>query len=211
MDEIKDILSSLVDSDNSLVGLGTLAASAAIEYVFPPFPGDFVTVLGAVLVTAYGWSFMAVLAAVMVGSVIGALAAYQVGVVFARRRAARPDAPPRPTLDALVARFERHGPAFVMVNRFLPGVRAFIFVAAGLAGMPRGKVILYAAISALAWNLGLMALGAALGANLDQLVGLVERYTLVVWIVIAVIVAALLVRRWRNGRRVAASADTPPR
>lgn len=211
MDEIRDILSSLVESDNSLVGLGTLAGSAAIEYVFPPFPGDFVTVLGAVLVTAYGWSFVAVLTAVMVGSVVGALVAYQVGVVVARRRAGNPEAPPRPRLDALVARFGRHGPAFVMVNRFLPGVRAFIFVAAGLAGMDRGKVILYAAISALAWNLGLMALGAALGANLDQLVGLVERYTAAVWIVIAAVVIGLVLRRWRRSRVPVVPTDIEPR
>lgn len=37
-------------------GGGVLAGVACIEYVFPPFPGDFVTILAAVLVTAASWS-----------------------------------------------------------------------------------------------------------------------------------------------------------
>lgn len=199
MSSVREVIERLVEEQNSLVGLAALAGSAAIEYVFPPFPGDFVTVLGAVLVTGYGWSFPLVLAAVMVGSIAGTLTAHEVGVVLARRRKK-----PRPLVDALVARFERHGPVYMMLNRFLPGIRALFFVAAGLAGIPRRKVMLYGGLSALLWNLGLMALGLTLGANLDHLESIVERYTLVVWGVIAVIVLVWIVR-WRLRSR----ADTP--
>lgn len=197
--DITDTLRELVGDQNSLVGLSVLAASAAIEYVFPPFPGDFVTVLGAVLVTGYGWSFFAVLAAVMLGSVLGAFAAFEVGEVWARRRAADPHAVPRPRLDAIVARFRRHGSAYVVINRFVPGIRGLIFVAAGLAGLPRRSVLFYAAISALLWNLALMGLGVALGANLDALRTWVERYTIAAWIALAVaaIVILVVVRRRR--------------
>lgn len=198
MDSITEHLSALLAHQDSLVGLGVLAGSAAIEYVFPPFPGDFVVLFGAVLVTGYGWSFGLVLAAVMLGSIAGALAAYELGLAWARRRAADPSPRPRPVLDAIVARFQRHGAVFIVVNRFLPGVRALIFVAAGLAGVRRRTVVLYAGVSALLWNLVLMALGALVGANLDRLQAIVERYTAIVTGALIVIVVAFLVIRWRR-------------
>jgi len=201
------MLKRLVEDHDSVLGLGVLAGSATIEYVFPPFPGDFVTVFGAILVTGYGWSLPLVLGAVMLGSVLGALVAFEVGGVLARRRKKA-----RPMLDKVVARFKRHGAAFVMVNRFLPGIRGFVFVAAGLAQMPRGKVMLFAAISALAWNLLLMAVGAALGANLDRLEALVRDYTLAVWAVLIAITLGFVVVRWVRRRRARArpAADTDP-
>lgn len=195
------MLLGLVGDENSLVGLGVLAGSAAIEYVFPPFPGDFVTVLGAILVTSHGWSLFAVLGAVMAGSILGSLVAFQVGVVLARRRARNPNPKPHPLLDAAIARFHRHGAAYVMVNRFLPGIRSLIFLAAGLAGMPRGRVLVFATLSALGWNLLLIALGAALGANLDALESFVRNYTMVVWVLLAAITLIYLVVRWRRARR----------
>jgi membrane-associated protein len=204
MSEVTELLRRLVEEQDSLVGALVLAGSAFIEYVFPPFPGDFVTVLGAVLVTGYGWNFGLVLGAVMLGSVAGTLVAHQVGVAWARRRA-RGLGKPRPLLDEMVARFERHGPAFIIANRFLPGVRALVFVAAGLAGIRRRTVIVYGGVSALLWSLGLMALGSAVGANLDRLETIVERYTIAAWAVIALI-TLLVVLRWRRSRN-----DTTPK
>jgi membrane protein DedA with SNARE-associated domain len=193
-----EVLRDLIEHEDSVVGFGVLAGSAAIEYVFPPFPGDFVVLLGAVLVTGYGWSFPGVLGAVMLGSMVGAALAHELGILWARRRAAK-HAPPRPTLDAIVARFQRHGSVFICVNRFLPGVRPLIFIAAGLAGLPRARVLFFAAISALVWNLLLMAAGAAVGANLERLEELVGQYTLVVWVLlaVAVIVGVIVVARRR--------------
>ena len=202
MSGIEDMLRQLVEDDNSLVGLGVLAGSATIEYVFPPFPGDFVTILGAILVTGYGWSLPAVLGAVMLGSIVGAWLAFQLGVVLARRRHK-----PRPLIDAVIERFRRHGSAYVMINRFLPGVRGLVFVAAGLAGMPRGKVLIYAAVSALAWNVVLMVLGASLGANLESLETVVRDYTLAAWAVLIGITLVILLFRWRLRRRSAADTD----
>jgi len=191
-------LRDLIEHQDSLVGYGVLAGSAAIEYVFPPFPGDFVVLLGAILVTGYGWSFAGVLGMVMVGSMLGAALAHELGILWARRRAAR-HAPHRPVLDAIIDRFQRHGAAFIVVNRFFPGIRGLIFVAAGLAGLPRSRVLVFAGLSALLWNLLLMAAGAAVGANLERLEHLVRQYTLGVWIGLAVaaVIGVIVVARRR--------------
>lgn len=192
-----------------------LFAGAAVEYLFPPFPGDTVTLAGAVLVTGYGWSLPLVFAATTLGSLVGAMADFYVGVWWYRRRERR-GVPPtidtgesrakaRAQIDRLVRGFQRHGPVFLVINRFLPGVRAFFFVAAGLAGMRPAAVAFYAGLSAALWNGLLIAAGMAIGANLQALEQLFRTWSTVVWGVLGAIVLYFVVRwavrRLRRGRK----------
>src|SRR5690606_24880282 len=108
------------------------------------------------------------------------------------------------TLAWLVQRFRRHGAAWLVLNRFLPGIRSLFFVAAGMAGMRARAVLLYSALSSLLWNLGLIALGAALGADFDTLLHWVRAYILGAGTVLAAIAALWLVRvGWRRRRKQA--------
>ncbi len=207
---ISETLTMWVGREDSLGGWLALAAAAAIEYVFPPFPGDFVTILAAVLVTAASWSAFGVLSALMVGSMIGAALTFELGLRWAARRAP-PSSDSTGALDRLVERFRRHGAAYLVLNRFVPGIRSLFFVAAGLAGMRRGPVMLFSGISALLWNLGLFALGAGLGSNLDRLEHWVATYTVAaVAILVAVVVLAAGLSWWRRRRRAAATTTPPP-
>ncbi|HUQ03450.1 MAG TPA: hypothetical protein VM261_13205, partial [Kofleriaceae bacterium] len=117
---IVETLTTWVGQEDSLLGWLALAGSAVIEYVFPPFPGDLVTVLAASLVVAAAWSWYGVLSALMLGSVVGAALTFELGVRWARRRAARGHT--SAALDRLVARFHKHGAAYLVLNRFVPGV-----------------------------------------------------------------------------------------
>jgi membrane protein DedA with SNARE-associated domain len=183
---IVETLTTWVGREDSLSGWLALAGSAVIEYVFPPFPGDVVTVLAASLVIAASWSWVGVLSALMLGSIIGAALTFELGVRWARRRATHEHSA---KLDRLVAGFHKHGAAYLVLNRFVPGVRSLFFVAAGLAGMSRRAVYGYGALSALLWNLALLGVGAALGANYERLEYIVTTYTT---IAIAVIVGVVL-------------------
>lgn len=209
MEALKEWLIEFVSNSNSVVGLGVIAGSAMLEYVVPPFPGDTITLFGAVLITAYGWSFFGVFGAVMVGSVAGSMLAYALGLYLERRRLHRGRLR-RPAVTRLIAGFQRHGAAYLVLNRFLPGVRAFFFVAAGIAGMRPAPVLFYSALSSALWNLGLIAIGAAVGANFETLVMWVERYTTVAWLVLAAVVVGWVVRgalARRAARRRARAAD----
>lgn len=210
MEALKAWLIEFVSNSDSVVGLGVIAGSAMLEYIVPPFPGDTITLFGAVLITAYGWSFAGVFGAVMVGSVAGSMLAYAVGHRLERRRRAR-GRQQRKTILRLITGFRRHGPVYLVLNRFLPGVRAFFFIAAGMAEMRPLPVLLYSALSSALWNLGLIAIGAAVGANFETLVMWVERYTLMAWIAVTVVVTAMIVRallRRRVARRQARSDVT---
>jgi len=100
-----------------------------------------------------------------------------------------------------VAGFARHGPVYVLLNRFLPGIRALFFVAAGLAGRRPAPVLLYATISAVAWNALLMAAGLAVGASWETLHGWFVTYTRIVWALLAGAVAVAAAVWWLRRRR----------
>lgn len=177
-----------------------LFAGAAVEYLFPPFPGDTVTLAGAVLVTGYGWSLPFVFAATTLGSLLGALLDFSFGVWWYRRRERRglphtaTGGRAREQIDRLVRGFQRHGAAYLVINRFLPGVRAFFFVAAGLAGMRLAPVAFYAGVSAALWNALLIAAGMLIGANLDALERVFSAWSTVVWAVLGAVVLFFAVR-----------------
>ncbi len=203
MDQVSDWLIAFVSEQDNPLGLAVLAASALVEYVFPPFPGDTVTLFGAVLITRQGWSFAWVFGSVMAGAGVGSMVAYYAGQRWQRRRdrSVAEGRRRRASLDRLIAGFERHGPAYLVLNRFLPGFRALFFVAAGMAGMRPGPVLAYSLCSAALWNLALVAAGAALGANLDELAGWVQRYMMAVWILAGAIALGLVARAlWRRRR-----------
>lgn len=151
-----------------------LGAAAFVEYVFPPFPGDTVVVVGAVWAVRADQGFAGVLLAVTLGALLGTVvdwyagrkAATQLDRLSERRRA---------QVDRLVGGFRRYGPVLLVANRFVPGVRALFFVAAGVAELSLPVVAAWATVSAALWNGVLLGLGAWVGWNLEALIDAVRQ------------------------------------
>lgn len=59
--------------------------------------------------------------------------------------------------------FAKHGPKAVLLARFVPIVRTFTPVVAGVARMPRGAFTAYNAQGGIVWILGFLAVGYFLG------------------------------------------------
>jgi membrane-associated protein len=59
--------------------------------------------------------------------------------------------------------FDRYGPLAVILARFVPIVRTFAPIAAGVGRMPKRKYTLYNLIGAIAWGFGITFLGFLLG------------------------------------------------
>lgn len=184
-----------------------LFGASFVEYVFPPFPGDTIVVLGAWYAVHGAISWPAAFLAVTAGAVAGAWLDWRVG------RSLGPALSSRATLSGLLdaerlAKFEsayrRWGGLILVANRFLPGVRAFLFVAAGATGIPLGKVLLLGAASAALWNALLLALGALIARNLADMSAILDRYTVATWVVMGAVAAVLVGRallRRRGARR----------
>ena len=181
-----------------------LFLASFLEYVFPPVPGDLVAVLGAWYATHGGLSWTVLFVSLSFGAVAGTSFDWRLGRWLGARlddrvAVGRLD---RDRLERFERAYRRWGGLLLIVNRFLPGVRAFFFLAAGAAGIPLWKVLLYGGISAALWNVLLLGAGALLAKNEMELLALFARYDTVAWIVVvAGCVVAVLVWRRRRARR----------
>jgi membrane protein DedA with SNARE-associated domain len=185
------------------LGYLVLAISSWIEYVFPPFPGDTVAVFGVFLAATAGYSAIWVFVSLTLGSVVGGVAAWGFGRWLGDRKEKWPRVLRRPSIERGLEKvqrgFERRGNWYLAANRFLPTLRAFFFVGAGLARMPLRGVILWGGLSALVWNALLLGVGFAIGENLDALESVYASYTKIVLAALGVAVVGYL--GWRLWKR----------
>lgn len=174
-----------------------LGLAALIEYVFPPFPGDAIAVFGICLAFGAGYHWALVYLALVLGAVVGGQSMWFVGrsIGTRDRRPAWLSGPrAKAALDQVQERFDRHGSLFLVVHRFIPALRAFVFVGAGMSGLSFWRVLVLGGLSAMAWNAVLMGAGWLVAANWERLAGIVSAYSS---IVIGIVVVAIVVALWR--------------
>jgi membrane-associated protein len=99
--------------------------------------------------------------AAFAGNVVG----YEIGRVSGPAVFNRPNSKlfKRENVDRTAAFFDRYGALAIIVARFVPVVRTFITVSAGVGRMNRGRFLLYSAIGAVLWGTGVTVLGYLLG------------------------------------------------
>ncbi len=213
MGSISQAITGFLQVNNNPLGLLLLGLSALLEYVFPPFPGDTVTLFGAFLVTRYDWSVGWVFAVVLAGSGLGALADYGFGRWIGRRyqegRILKSPAV-RARIDQVLDAFRRHGEVYVVLNRFLPAVRAVFFVAAGMARLRAWRVLLFALISAALWNALIVGAGYAVGSNWNRIAELFRVYSIAAWGLLGAVALVLALRFWRRRRAARRKAAETP-
>ena len=182
-----------------------VAAAAAIEYVFPPLPGDTVALFAVALAVRAQLYWVFVYVAMTLGALLGGVAAWGFGVWLANHEESWPSYLKTPgatrALDAVRRGYQRHGEMYLAANRFLPALRAFFFVGAGLSRMSVARVLIFGGISAALWNAILMGIGYAVGNNWEMLRDVAQRYTTATLILIVVAVVAVAGRFLWDSRR----------
>ncbi len=100
-----------------------------------------------------------------VASFLGNVVGYQIGQAGGPAVFSRDDSRifKRQYVDRTVAFFDKYGTRAIVLARFVPIVRTFITVMAGVGRMDRRRYLTYSAIGGALWAAGVTALGAALG------------------------------------------------
>ena len=149
-----------------LVAMGIVFAETGLLVGFF-LPGD--SLLFTLGILAAGGLLQMPLWLVAVGLLVAAVAGDQVGYLIGRRFGPRVFSRSgsrffsRSHADRAHAFFARHGPKAVVLARFVPVVRTFTPVVAGVARMPRRRFTAYNVAGALAWTTGLLTVGFYLG------------------------------------------------
>jgi membrane protein DedA with SNARE-associated domain len=114
-------------------------------------------------------------------------------------------------LDRAEAWFARRGEAFVLFGRFIPLLRSFVSLAAGLGEMAFGKFLAFTVVGCAAWCAALASIGYSLGASWHSVIHDFSDagYVLAALFVVAVI--ALFVHRVSVVRAERAAHAVPGR
>ncbi|MGH9281380.1 MAG: DedA family protein [Acidimicrobiales bacterium] len=151
---------------------------------------------------------------ILVGVFVAAVAGDQVGYAFGRKAGPalfrRPDSRlfKQQHLKRAQRYFDEHGPKTIVLARFVPIVRTFAPILAGVGDMRYRTFATYNLVGGLVWGVGVTMLGYAAGRLLDRSIG-IDKYLLPV---IAFIVAASFVPvavEWRRARRDRQPAQQP--
>ena len=100
-------------------------------------------------------------------------------------------------LDRAEGWFARFGESAVFFGRFIPLVRSFVSVAAGLAEMALYKFLIFTTLACAVWCVGLASMGYALGASWDKVLNDFKDAGYIAAVIAVVFVAVFFVHRLR--------------
>ena len=143
---------------------------------------------------------------ILVGVVVAAVAGDQVGYAFGRRVGPalfrRPDSRffRREHVEKAQRYFETYGVKTIVLARFIPIVRTFAPIVAGVGAMHYRTFVTFNVVGGLLWGVGVTMAGFLLGEAID-----IDRYLLpVIGVIIAVSLLPVLVELLRSRKKVSA-------
>lgn len=132
--------------------------------LFPVLPGESLLFTAGLLHDRLGLHLPTLIIMVVVAAFIGAQIGYFLGAKWGRRFF-KPDARILKTehLEKAERYFRDYGGRSLVIGRFIPFVRTFIPLAAGIARYPYSKFLLFNTLGALLWGAGFIVVGSLLG------------------------------------------------
>jgi len=206
----------LVTAVYDAVGYVGVAVWVAIESVIIPIPSELVLPFAGFLIgegtsieplTGQPWNLALATIAGTVGATIGALVAYAIGAWGGRpilMRWGRVLGISHDDLDRTDTFFARHGWKAAFLGRMVPVVRSLVSFAAGVARMPLGPFVLFTALGSLPWTFLLLFTGSQLGANWEQIGGVLKQFEYAILAALALVALAWIWFRIVRPRRRAA-------
>jgi membrane protein DedA with SNARE-associated domain len=158
------------------------------ENVFPPIPSEVVMPVSGISASSGSMSIVGVIIAGTAGAVAGQSLWYWLGAKLCAPRlkqwAARHGRwltmSPR-DIDHVTKWFEEHGGKAVLLGRLVPGIRTFISLPAGIAGMKWPRFLLYSTIGSGAWTAALAVAGYMLHERYENITRYIGPVSMVIF------------------------------
>jgi membrane protein DedA with SNARE-associated domain len=177
----------------------------ALENIFPPIPSEVILTFGGFMTTTSNISIIGVIVVSTIGSVVGAIALYGIGLLIDVNRLEKIVDKwghilrlTSKDIDKANAWFHKFGVWAVFLGRLVPLVRSLISIPAGMAHMNFGIFLLFTTVGSLIWNSILVSVGAAVGASWSTIVGYMDKYSNITLLVLVVIFVLSIILFLKN-------------
>lgn len=175
-------------------------------------PGDSLLVMAGLYAAQGSLDIFLLNALLIPAAFLGSMSSYYIGAKMGPKLFSRPRSRFfRPEhLQAAHRFYEKHGGKAIVIARFMPIVRTFVPIIAGMGGMSYRRFQLFNLIGAASWVLSMTVTGLVLGYRFPFLVKHIEKVIVVV--VVASLLPALIgyIRmRLENRRSGSAGPKTP--
>jgi len=134
-------------------------------------PGDSLLFTAGLLASQHYMNIVGLIIVSVVAAILGNNAGYYTGRYFGESLFKKPKSfwfsPER--VKAAHAFFEKEGPQSLILARFIPAVRTFLPIAAGIGKMPYRPFLTYNALGGLLWGTSLPLLGYFLGKKVPSI------------------------------------------
>jgi membrane-associated protein len=213
MDWLKDLFHRLTDVE-TLVRVGGLTAMTAIVFAETGLmigfflPGDSLLVTAGVFAAAGHFNIWVLNAILILAAIVGDTVGYWIGrragpALFKRPRSLlfNPD-----HLRRAHDFYEKHGGKTIILARFMPIVRTFAPVVAGMGRMEYRRFVFFNVAGGVGWVVSMTLVGYFLG----QIPGVREHIEIVIVIVVFLSILPGIVafaREWMKKRRAAAARE----
>lgn len=166
--------------------------------IFFALPGDSLLFTAGLLASILGFNLFLLIPLIFIATFFGSLAGYYIGLYIESihrysilKKILKPE-----YIDQAHQFFERHGKTAIILSRFVPFIRTFAPIAAGMAHMSQPVFIRYSLISSLLWSTSMTLLGYFLGRTFPG----IEKY--LSYYIIGVVIVSLLpaVLEWLRRR-----------
>ena len=133
--------------------------------IFFALPGDSLLFTAGLLASVFGLKLPLLIFVIFLGTFLGGIAGYEIGIYLEKlrkfsffRKILKQE-----YLDKAHKFFNKHGKSAIVFSRFVPIIRTFVPVVAGIIRMPYNFFIKYSLISSLLWSTIVTLLGYFLG------------------------------------------------
>lgn len=207
-----------LNADHLIESFGTYALIGIVVVVFietgllfPLLPGDSLLFTAGALVAQQSLDFPLWLLCLLifVAAFTGDQVAYFIGAKAGRKLFSRPDSRvfKQKYIDETYKYFDKYGGRTIIIARFVPIVRTYAPVAAGVGRMSYRHFVSFNVLGALFWGVGVTLLGYALG-NIQFVKDNIEALIVLIVLVSVIPMGVEILRARRDAKREAA-AGTP--
>jgi len=159
---------SLAITITAFLGYPGITILMAMESMIIPLPSELIMPFAGFLVYLNKFNFWLVVVFSTLGSLVGSLISYYMGKYGGERfvtRLGKYVLLDESDLKATERWFAKNGELTILIGRFIPVVRHFISIPAGIGNMKMKRFIFYTVLGACVWNSFLTYLGFLLGKN----------------------------------------------